>query len=102
MGPISLRLIGGEGNRINHSRVELYDLNRELSGMKSILACASLSLILVGATGSVEAKGCIKGALVGGIAGHVAGHHGLVGAAAGCAIGHHDASKNAEPNKQQQ
>ena len=62
--------------------------------MKSILACAILAFILVGATSSAEAKGCIKGAVVGGIAGHVAGHHGLVGAAAGCAIGHHEASKN--------
>jgi hypothetical protein len=62
--------------------------------MKSILACAISTFILVGAAGSAEAKGCIKGAVVGGIAGHIAGHHGLVGAAAGCAIGHHEASKN--------
>ena len=70
--------------------------------MKSFLTCTILAFALVGASGTANAKGCIKGAIVGGVAGHVAGHHGLVGAAAGCAVGHHEASKNTDPDKQQQ
>jgi hypothetical protein len=70
--------------------------------MKSILTCAVLTFVLVGAMGTAEAKGCIKGAVVGGVAGHMANHHGVVGAVAGCAIGHHEASKNANMNNHQQ
>jgi hypothetical protein len=51
---------------------------------------------------SVHAAGCLKGAVVGGVAGHLAGHHGLLGAGAGCAIGHHEASKQAREQQQQQ
>jgi hypothetical protein len=49
-----------------------------------------------------RAAGCLKGAAVGGVAGHVAGHHGVLGAGAGCIIGHHEASKHAKENAQQQ
>jgi hypothetical protein len=69
--------------------------------MKSFLTCAVLALALTGATGTAEAKGCIKGALVGGVAGHMAHHHGVLGAAAGCIIGHHMAAKKAKEKIQQ-
>jgi hypothetical protein len=69
--------------------------------MKSVLAGAVLVLALAGATGTAEAKGCIRGAIIGGVAGHLAHHHGLIGAAVGCAIGHHEASKNNRENNPQ-
>jgi hypothetical protein len=59
--------------------------------MKSILAVTCVAVALV-ASGTAEAKGCIKGAIVGGAAGHMAGH-GKLGAAAGCVVGHHEANK---------
>ena len=49
-----------------------------------------------------QAAGCQKGAVVGGVAGHLAGHHGVLGAGAGCVIGHHEATKHARENAQQQ
>jgi hypothetical protein len=53
-------------------------------------------------TAPADAAGCLKGAAVGGVAGHVAGHHGVLGAGAGCVIGHHEATKHAKENAQQQ
>jgi len=59
-----------------------------------ILTAAALTLTLsLGASGAVQAKGCLKGAVVGGVAGHFAHRHTVLGAAAGCAIGHHLAHK---------
>lgn len=69
-------------------------------GMKSFVACAVVAVVVAGAAGQADAKGCIKGAVVGGIAGHLAHHHGLLGAAAGCVIGHHEAAKKARTNNQ--
>lgn len=57
--------------------------------MKLKLLAIALLFPLAGASGIVEAKGCLKGAAVGGVAGHVAGRHGVLGAAVGCAVGHH-------------
>jgi hypothetical protein len=54
-----------------------------------LLALAALTI----ATGSADAKGCLKGAAVGGVAGHYAGHHGWLGAAAGCLYGRHRAKQ---------
>jgi len=70
--------------------------------MKAIFVTAALGLALAVSAVPANAKGCIKGAIVGGAAGHVAGHHGFLGAAAGCAIGHHEASKNAKKDQNQQ
>jgi hypothetical protein len=53
-------------------------------------------------TAPAHAAGCLKGAAVGGVVGHVAGHHGVLGAGAGCVIGHHEATKHAKENAQQQ
>ena len=70
--------------------------------MKTILACACTSLILLIAATPASARGCIKGALVGGAAGHYAGHHGVLGAAAGCAIGRHQADKREREERERQ
>ena len=47
---------------------------------------------------------CLKGAAVGGVAGagDLARHHGVLSAGAGCVIGHHEATKHAKENAQQQ
>ena len=68
-----------------------------------LLPAATAFLIAAGWVASpAHAAGCLKGAAVGGVAGHVAGHHGVLGAGAGCIIGHHEASKHAKENAQQQ
>lgn len=60
--------------------------------MKIILSSVVAAALLVGASGTAEAKGCIKGAAVGGVGGHFVGKgHAVLGAAAGCAVGHHRA-----------
>ena len=71
--------------------------------MKTLFLAAACTLTIAGAMLPVpsQAAGCIKGAAVGGVAGHVAGHHALLGAAAGCAVGHHEASKAAAKQNQQ-
>ena len=61
--------------------------------MKTIVACAMLTLGLAAASTPADAKGCLKGAVVGGVVGHYAGRHGVLGAAAGCVIGRHHANK---------
>jgi hypothetical protein len=60
--------------------------------MKTLIALTAAALVLA-ASSSADAKGCIKGAVVGGVAGHYAGHHGLLGAAAGCLYGRHHANE---------
>lgn len=70
--------------------------------MKTILACACMSLALLMSVSPASARGCIKGALVGGTAGHFAGHHGVLGAAAGCAIGRHQANKREREQRETQ
>jgi hypothetical protein len=76
----------------------------EETRMKSILLPAALAFaIAAGWVGApAHAAGCLKGAAVGGVAGHLAGHHGVLGAGAGCIIGHHEATKHAKENAQQQ
>ena len=61
--------------------------------MKSPLLAVAAALLVLGATSTANAKGCIKGAVVGGVAGHYAGHHGVLGAAAGCLYGRHHAKE---------
>jgi hypothetical protein len=69
----------------------------------TLLPAATAIFIAAGWVASpAHAAGCLKGAAVGGVAGHVAGHHGVLGAGAGCIIGHHEASKHAKENAQQQ
>jgi len=72
--------------------------------MKFILLPAALafSLAIGWVAAPAHAAGCLKGAAVGGVAGHLAGHHGVLGAGAGCIVGHHEATKHAEENAQQQ
>ena len=60
--------------------------------MKTLIALTAAALMLA-ASSSADAKGCIKGAVVGGVAGHYAGHHGVLGAAAGCLYGRHRANE---------
>jgi hypothetical protein len=73
-------------------------------GMKFKLLPAATAIFMAAgwAASPAHAAGCLKGAAVGGVAGHVAGHHGVLGAGAGCIIGHHEASKHAKENTQQQ
>jgi hypothetical protein len=61
--------------------------------MKIVTAAAIALTLSLGASGAVQAKGCLKGAVVGGVAGHFAHRHTVLGAAAGCAVGHHLAHK---------
>ena len=70
--------------------------------MKTYVIAALAVLITGGWTASVQAAGCLKGATVGAVAGHYAGHHGVLGAGAGCVIGHHEATKHAREQAEQQ
>ena len=72
--------------------------------MKFILLPAALAFFMAAGwvVAPAQAAGCLKGAAVGGVAGHLAGHHGVLGAGAGCVIGHHEATKHAKENAQQQ
>jgi hypothetical protein len=72
--------------------------------MKFMLLSTALAFSIVagGVAAPAHAAGCLKGAAVGGVAGHLAGHHGVLGAGAGCVIGHHEATKHAKENAQQQ
>ena len=72
--------------------------------MKFILLPAALAFFMAAGwvVAPAQAAGCLKGAAVGGVAGHLAGHHGVLGAGAGCVIGHHEATKRAKENAQQQ
>lgn len=56
------------------------------------IATVTIALMLC-ATSSAFAKGCLTGAAVGGVAGHVAGSHAVIGAGVGCVIGRHRANK---------
>jgi hypothetical protein len=69
---------------------------------KLLPAATAIFMAAGWAVSPAHAAGCLKGAAVGGVAGHVAGHHGVLGAGAGCIIGHHEASKHAKENTQQQ
>jgi hypothetical protein len=71
--------------------------------MRFTLTAAVCAFALIGSIPApARAAGCLKGAVVGGVAGHFAGHHGLIGAGAGCIIGHHEATKHAREQQQQQ
>ncbi len=72
--------------------------------MKFMLLPTALALSIAAGwvAAPAQAAGCLKGAAAGGVAGHVAGHHGVLGAGAGCVIGHHEATKHAKENAQQQ
>ena len=52
------------------------------------------------ATGTAEAKGCIKGAIIGGIAGHYLAERGVVGAVAGCLTGRALANRRARRDRE--
>ena len=69
---------------------------------KLLPTALALSLAASWVAAPVHAAGCLKGAAVGGVGGHLAGHHGVLGAGAGCVIGHHEATKHAKENAQQQ
>jgi len=70
--------------------------------MKTIFACACMSLVMLIPATPASARGCIKGALIGGTAGHFAGHHGVLGAAAGCVVGRNQANKREREMREQQ